>query len=128
VCGITGWVDFGRDLKPERPVIEAMTSTMANRGPDAGGVWCSVHAGMGHRGLSVIDLEGGEQPMLAARGEDEVEVEVVLTFSGEVYNFTELRSELKSLGHQFRTRSDTEVQLAEALARDPRLTGSGVTI
>jgi asparagine synthase (glutamine-hydrolysing) len=128
VCGITGWVDFGRDLKPERPVIEAMTSTMANRGPDAGGVWCSVHAGMGHRGLSVIDLEGGEQPMRAARGEDEVEVEVVLTFSGEVYNFTELRSELKSLGHQFRTRSDTEVQLAEALARDPRLTGSGVTI
>ena len=128
MCGITGWVDFGRDLKPERPVIEAMTSTMANRGPDAGGVWCSVHAAIDHRRLSVMDLEGGEQPMRAARGEDENEDEVVLTFSGEVYNFTELRSELKSLGHQFRTRSDTEVQLAEAHARNPRLTGSGVTI
>jgi asparagine synthase (glutamine-hydrolysing) len=112
VCGITGWVDFRRDLRPERPVIEAMTSTMVNRGPDAGGVWCSVHAAIGHRRLSVIDLEGGEQPMRAARGgSDEAEDEVVLTFSGEVYNFTELRSELTTLGHAFRTRSDTEVVL-----------------
>ena len=66
MCGITGWVDFSRDLKPERPVIEAMTSTMVNRRPDAGGVWCSAHAAIGHRRLSVIDLEGGEQPMRAA--------------------------------------------------------------
>jgi asparagine synthase (glutamine-hydrolysing) len=110
VCGITGWVDFGRDLRSERPVIEAMTSTMVNRGPDAGGVWCSTHAAIGHRRLSVIDLVGGEQLMRAAlRGSDEDEV--VLTFSGEVYNFTELRSELKSLGHEFGTRSDTEVVL-----------------
>ena len=95
-------------------MIEAMTSTMANRGPDAGGVWCSVHAAVGHRRLSVIDLEGGEQPMRAAlRGSNsaEAEDEVVLTFSGEVYNFTELRSELTALGHQFRTHSDTEVVL-----------------
>jgi asparagine synthase (glutamine-hydrolysing) len=112
VCGITGWVDFGRDLRAERPVIEAMTSTMTNRGPDAGGVWCSVHAAIGHRRLSVIDLEGGEQPMRAARGGPvEAEDEVVLTFSGEVYNFTEIRPELKALGHEFRTRSDTEVVL-----------------
>ena len=99
-------------------MIEAMTSTMVNRGPDAGGVWCSAHAAIGHRRLSVIDLEGGEQPMRAAlRGsakaepEAEDENQVVLTFSGEVYNFTELRSELTALGHQFRTRSDTEVVL-----------------
>jgi asparagine synthase (glutamine-hydrolysing) len=110
VCGITGWVDFGRDLRSERPVIEAMTSTMVNRGPDAGGIWCSVHAAIGHRRLSVIDLEGGEQPMRAAVGGADQD-EVVLTFSGEVYNFTELRSELTALGHQFRTRSDTEVVL-----------------
>jgi asparagine synthase (glutamine-hydrolysing) len=124
VCGITGWVDFGRDLRAERPVIEAMTATMVNRGPDAGGVWCSVHAAIGHRRLSVIDLEGGEQPMLAALrrsnndeagAEDQAEDEVVLTFSGEVYNFTELRSKLTSLGHQFRTRSDTEVVLCAYL-------------
>ena len=74
MCGITGWVDFRRDLRSERPVIEAMTSTMVNRGPDAGGVWCSVHAAIGHRRLSVIDLEGGEQPMPAAlRGSAEAE-------------------------------------------------------
>ena len=108
MCGITGWVDFGRDLSGERLVIEAMTSTMANRGPDAGGVWCSAHAAIGHRRLSVIDLEGGEQPMRAGVGGPD---EVVLTYSGEVYNFTELRGELTALGHEFRTRSDTEVVL-----------------
>ena len=46
-------------------MIEAMTATMVNRGPDAGGVWCSAHAAIGHRRLSVIDLQGGEQPMRA---------------------------------------------------------------
>jgi asparagine synthase (glutamine-hydrolysing) len=106
MCGITGWVDFGRDLRAERDTIEAMTSTMICRGPDAAGVWCSAHAALGHRRLSVIDLPCGEQPMRAP-GEDDV----VLTFSGEIYNFTELRRELAGYGHEFRTRSDTEVLL-----------------
>jgi asparagine synthase (glutamine-hydrolysing) len=108
MCGITGWVDFGRDLRgeAERAAIEAMTATMICRGPDAGGAWCSAHAAIGHRRLSVIDLVGGEQPMRAP-GEDDV----VLTFSGEIYNFAELRHELAARGHEFRTRSDTEVLL-----------------
>jgi asparagine synthase (glutamine-hydrolysing) len=108
MCGITGWVDFGRDLRGEgeRAAIEAMTATMICRGPDAGGTWCSAHAAIGHRRLSVIDLAGGAQPMRAP-GEDDV----VLTFSGEIYNFTELRHELAAQGHEFRTRSDTEVLL-----------------
>lgn len=108
MCGITGWVDFGRDLRGEgeRAAIEAMTATMICRGPDAGGTWCSAHAAIGHRRLSVIDLAGGAQPMRAP-GEDDV----VLTFSGEIYNFTELRHELAARGHEFRTRSDTEVLL-----------------
>ena len=108
MCGITGWVDFGRDLRGEgeRAAIEAMTATMLCRGPDAGGTWCSAHAAIGHRRLSVIDLAGGAQPMRAP-GEDDV----VLTFSGEIYNFTELRHELAARGHEFRTRSDTEVLL-----------------
>ncbi len=108
MCGITGWVDFGRDLRgeSERAAIEAMTATMICRGPDAGGTWCSAHAAIGHRRLSVIDLAGGAQPMRAP-GEDDV----VLTFSGEIYNFTELRHELAARGHEFRTRSDTEVLL-----------------
>ena len=106
MCGITGWVDLGRDLRRQRAAIEAMTATMICRGPDAGGVWCSAHAAIGHRRLSVIDLPGGEQPMRAP-GEDDV----VLTFSGEIYNFTELRRELAARGRHFRTRSDTEVLL-----------------
>jgi asparagine synthase (glutamine-hydrolysing) len=106
MCRITGWVDFGRDLRTEHAAIAAMTATMICRGPDAGGVWCSAHAAIGHRRLSVIDLPGGEQPMRAP-GEDDV----AATFSGEVYNFTELRRELVSRGHEFRTRSDTEVLL-----------------
>jgi asparagine synthase (glutamine-hydrolysing) len=93
-------------------VIEAMTATMTNRGPDAGGVWCGVHAAIGHRRLSVIDLKGGEQPMRVGIGRDD---DTVLTYSGEVYNFTELRGELKSLGHEFLTRSDTEVVLRSYL-------------
>lgn len=106
MCGITGWVDFGRDLRGERAAIEAMTATMVPRGPDAGGVWCSEHAVIGHRRLAVIDLPCGEQPMRAPGADD-----VVLTFSGEIYNFTELRQELTAHGHSFRTRSDTEVLL-----------------
>ena len=106
MCGITGWVDFGRDLRAERATIAAMTATMICRGPDAGDVWCSAHAAIGHRRLSVIDLACGGQPMHAP-GEDDV----VLTFSGEIYNFTELRRELSAHGHEFRTRSDTEVLL-----------------
>ena len=89
MCGITGWVDFGRDLRSERAAIEAMTATMAPRGPDAGGIWISAHAALGHRRLSVIDLPCGAQPMSAPDSGD-----VALTFSGEIYNFTELRSEL----------------------------------
>jgi asparagine synthase (glutamine-hydrolysing) len=113
MCGITGWVDFGRDLRTERAVIATMTATMIRRGPDDGDVWCSAHAAIGHRRLSVIDLPGGEQPMRAP-GNDAGD-EVAVTFSGEIYNFMELRLELAARGHQFRTRSDTEVLLRSYL-------------
>jgi asparagine synthase (glutamine-hydrolysing) len=116
MCGITGWVNFGRDLRGERAAIEAMTATMACRGPDAGGVWCSAHAAIGHRRLAVIDIQGGEQPMSApGDGRDDV----VLTFSGEIYNFTELRRDLSARGHAFQTRSDTEVLLHAYLEWGP---------
>jgi asparagine synthase (glutamine-hydrolysing) len=122
MCGIAGWVDFSRDLRAERPALEAMTATMTCRGPDAGGVWCSARAGIGHRRLSVIDIEGGAQPMRAPGDQD-----VVLTFSGEIYNFPELRHELRAHGHDFRTRSDTEVLLRSYLQWGagclPRLNG-----
>jgi asparagine synthase (glutamine-hydrolysing) len=108
MCGITGWVDFERDLTPERDVLQAMTDTMACRGPDAQGLWLAPHVGLGHRRLAIIDLEGGRQPMAA---EQDGETLAVLTYSGEVYNFRELRAELSSRGHRFLTDSDTEVVL-----------------
>ncbi|WP_221357859.1 asparagine synthase (glutamine-hydrolyzing) [Streptomyces beigongshangae] len=108
MCGIAGWVDFERDLTRERATADAMTRTMSCRGPDAGGLWTDPHAAIGHRRLSVIDLEGGKQPMLA---EEDGRTLAVLTFSGEIYNYRELRSDLVSRGHRFLTRSDTEVVL-----------------
>ncbi|TQM85187.1 asparagine synthase (glutamine-hydrolysing) [Saccharothrix saharensis] len=104
MCGIAGWVSFQDDVRERRPLIERMTGTMACRGPDAAGVWLGAHAALGHRRLSVIDLETGAQPMSADRS-------VVITYSGEVYNFRELREELVGLGHAFETTSDTEVVL-----------------
>src|SRR5437763_21489 len=59
MCGISGWVDFDRDLSGERQILEVMNRTMACRGPDASGLWLASHAALGHRRLAVIDLEGG---------------------------------------------------------------------
>jgi asparagine synthase (glutamine-hydrolysing) len=107
MCGITGWVSFDRDLTQERAGLDAMTATMACRGPDAEGAWLDRHAALGHRRLAVIDVEGGAQPMVVPTDDGAV----AITYSGEVYNFTELRNELLRRGHRFRTRSDTEVVL-----------------
>ena len=108
MCGIAGWVSYDRDLETQRDIIEAMTKTMARRGPDAGGVWIDRHVGLGHRRLAVIDLAGGVQPMQA---EERGRTIATLIYTGEVYNFVELRDELTQLGHSFKTRSDTEVVL-----------------
>jgi asparagine synthase (glutamine-hydrolysing) len=84
-----------------------MTETMSCRGPDDRGTWTEGPAGLGHRRLAIIDLPGGRQPMTARtpRGT------VALVYSGEAYNFTELRRELTGRGHEFTTESDTEVVL-----------------
>ncbi|MGW2650636.1 asparagine synthase (glutamine-hydrolyzing) [Streptomyces sp. NPDC001393] len=105
MCGIAGWVDFERNLLTERAVVSAMTETLAPRGPDDTGTWLSPHAALGHRRLAVIDPDGGRQPMAAEA------TAAVLTYSGEVYNFCELRAQLEAKGHRFHTRSDTEVVL-----------------
>ncbi|MDQ7977994.1 asparagine synthase (glutamine-hydrolyzing) [Paraburkholderia sp. SARCC-3016] len=108
MCGIAGWVDYDRDLNGERRVIQTMTDTLALRGPDAQGIWIGTHAALGHRRLSVIDLEGGAQPMCAIEDGKTI---ACLTYSGEVYNFVALREMLQKRGHTFRTKSDTEVVL-----------------
>lgn len=107
MCGIAGWVSYEGDLTAHRATIDAMTATMALRGPDASGVWVDRHAALGHRRLAIIDLEGGVQPMEFATPNGPV----ILVYSGEAYNFIELRRELQTRGHQFRTSSDTEVVL-----------------
>ncbi|MFI6868260.1 asparagine synthase (glutamine-hydrolyzing) [Nocardia sp. NPDC050406] len=107
MCGITGWVSYDRDLSAERESATAMTTTMTARGPDAGGLWIRNHAALGHRRLAVIDIEGGAQPMTVETPNGTV----ALVYSGESYNFAELRADLVRRGHRFRSRSDTEVVL-----------------
>ena len=107
MCGITGWISFDRDLRTEAAVLDTMTETMACRGPDDRGTWVQGPAALGHRRLAIIDLPGGRQPMSA----DTPHGSVALVYSGETYNFTELRRELAGRGHRFTTDSDTEVVL-----------------
>jgi asparagine synthase (glutamine-hydrolysing) len=107
MCGITGWISFDRNLEREREILDAMTATMACRGPDASGTWVDGPAALGHRRLAVIDLQGGAQPMSVR----EPDGEVVLVYSGEAYNYAELRDELRRAGERFATSSDTEVVL-----------------
>jgi asparagine synthase (glutamine-hydrolysing) len=105
MCGITGifHVESSKPVDPSR--VERMNDAIAHRGPDGAGVWTAPGIGLGHRRLSIIDLGGGAQPMLTA---DE---SLSLVFNGEIYNFLELRRELETLGHAFRTNSDSEVIL-----------------
>ncbi|MFC8083733.1 asparagine synthase (glutamine-hydrolyzing) [Streptomyces sp. NPDC057340] len=107
MCGITGWVSFDRDLGTETAALDAMTETMACRGPDDRGLWAQGPAALGHRRLAIIDLPGGRQPMSAETPHGTV----ALVYSGETYNFTELRRELTDRGHRFTTDSDTETVL-----------------
>lgn len=112
MCGITGWISYDKDLTAEREVLDAMNRTMSCRGPDADGLWLDTHAALGHRRLAVIDIEGGTQPMSVERDGRTV---LVTTYSGEIYNYRELREELGRRGHAFRTSSDTEVALHACL-------------
>ena len=103
MCGICGRYNFRGDRPVEHSEIERMTSTLVHRGPDDKGHYTSGPIGLGFRRLSIIDLQGGKQPM---SDEDGL---IWIVFNGEIYNFPELRHELMAKGHQFRTNSDTEV-------------------
>lgn len=105
MCGIAGI--FNLDGQPVAPVLlRRMTDAIAHRGPDGEGMFVEGAAGLGHRRLAIIDPSpAGHQPMLTPDGR------YALTYNGEIYNFQELRAELEALGHQFRSRTDTEVLL-----------------
>ncbi len=107
MCGITGWVDFERDLTKEGPVVEAMAATLAHRGPDAAGTWLSPSCAFGHRRLVVVDPAGGAQPMVRGRGDSVY----VIVYNGELYNTTDIRRDLEARGHVFQGYSDTEALL-----------------
>jgi asparagine synthase (glutamine-hydrolysing) len=107
LCGITGWIDWKKNLTHASAIVERMTETLAPRGPDASGTWLSPHCAFGHRRLSVIDPENGAQPMIR---QDERGT-FVIVYNGEIYNAAELRRELRCRGHRFRTNCDTEVVL-----------------
>lgn len=102
MCGITGILEFDR-----RPIdvaeLERFTQRLSHRGPDGSGTHVDGALGLGHRRLSIIDLEGGRQPLC---NEDAT---VWTVFNGEIYNYRQLRAELEGSGHVFRTNSDTEV-------------------
>src|SRR6202142_1548725 len=103
MCGICGQYNFGNQAPVQRRDLEAMTKSIAHRGPDDDGFYISGPLGLGFRRLSIIDLAGGHQPM---SDQDET---VWVVFNGEIYNFPELKRELEGYGHVFRTKSDTEV-------------------
>ena len=131
ICGFTGAVEA--DL----PTLKAMCDVMAHRGPDGEGQYLDDGIALGHRRLSLIDLEGGNQPMVRATGEHEARVtspalgggtsvagaeaaaakgDFAIVFNGEIYNYQDLRADLEAEGWAFQTHSDTEVLLTGYLA------------
>ncbi|MCY8334572.1 asparagine synthase (glutamine-hydrolyzing), partial [Bacillus spizizenii] len=107
MCGITGWVDFKKQLVQEKQTINRMTDTLSKRGPDDSNVWGEHHVLFGHKRLAVVDIEGGRQPMACTYKGDTY----TIIYNGELYNTEDLRKELRARGHQFERTSDTEVLL-----------------
>src|SRR6476620_4378691 len=103
MCGIAGIFHFEMERRADLKIVKSMTDSLSHRGPDGEGFFIHKNIALGHRRLSIIDLETGDQPMF---NEDN---SIVIIFNGEMYNYLELREELKVLGHTFRTSSDTEV-------------------
>ncbi len=106
MCGIAGifHLETPKPVDPAR--VEKMCEALVHRGPDGSGVWTAPGVGLGFRRLSIIDLAGSPQPMPSADGR------AMIVFNGEIYNYRELREELKGLGAQFHTEGDGEVILA----------------
>ncbi len=113
MCGIAGFVGATCSAERQQGYLEAMLDALRHRGPDEQGLWQRSADGttvaLAHARLSIIDLSSGHQPMHSASGR------LTIVFNGEIYNYRTLRDELEAKGHQFRTRSDTEVILAQYL-------------
>jgi asparagine synthase (glutamine-hydrolysing) len=103
MCGIAGFYHLNKEREADGSLLETITNCVSHRGPDGAGYFRKNNLALGHRRLSIIDLSTGDQPMFS----DDKSVTII--FNGEIYNYVELRSELISLGHVFKTTSDTEV-------------------
>ena len=102
MCGIAGCIDFNSS-GPDQGLLRRMIGLMRHRGPDAAGIYMNGPAGLAHTRLSIIDLAGGDQPI---HNEDRT---IWIVYNGEVFNYPELRKDLVARGHEFYTRTDTEV-------------------
>lgn len=102
MCGITGFINNKSD---KENIIKRMSERIKHRGPDGEGIYTDDNVALAHRRLSIIDINAGKQPMY---NEDN---SLVVIFNGEIYNYLELRDELKKKKHKFKTHSDTEVLL-----------------
>jgi len=105
MCGICGYFYLDGSRPASKAVVAAMAASLSHRGPDADGLFVKGPVALGHRRLSIIDLETGDQPMFNEAGS------VAVVQNGEIYNFQDLRHDLERKGHTFSTRSDTEVIL-----------------
>ncbi len=104
MCGIAGIIRFD-DLRPESADLAALGKALAHRGPDESGIWIDGPIGLAHQRLAIIDLQTGSQPM------HRPDLHRSVVFNGEIFNYLELRTELRAAGHLFQTQSDTEVIL-----------------
>ena len=107
MCGIVGFVNYEKDLSHSHEVIRNMNNTIGRRGPDNDGYFIDKHVVFGHKRLSIIDIEGGNQPMTVKYNENTY----TIVYNGQIYNTDELQKELKEMGYSFDGRSDTEVLL-----------------
>ena len=103
MCSISGICNF--EKKPSTQIVELMTKCLSHRGPDDSGFFQNENISLGHNRLSIIDLQNSKQPMKDEKNKN------IIIFNGEIYNFKELKSELRSFGHKFNTEGDTEVIL-----------------
>jgi len=103
MCGLCGVLNFDGQAPVDQEGLAAMTATLQKRGPDDLGYYRSGPVGLGHRRLSIIDLEMGHQPLSNEDGS------IWIVYNGELYNYREMRANLEKAGHRFATLSDTEV-------------------
>lgn len=107
MCGIAGIVNLKKDISNDYYIIRNMTKTLTKRGPDEDGLYFSKHSNLGHRRLSIIDIENGKQPMSYRVNE----TTYTIVYNGQIYNSKELRKILSDNGFKFKGHSDTEVIL-----------------